>query len=85
MTKKLTAVYKMDGELHQMTREEYSTKKEFQNELKANGFTVVSISTEKDIEAMELGYKTYAALKKQVKFEKGLGAYNGWADRVIGS
>lgn len=48
---KLTALYrnKRNGNLKNMVEKDHKTKKAFAKELKANGFRVVAILTEKDI------------------------------------
>jgi transketolase N-terminal domain/subunit len=47
--KNLTAVVRMNGCTKHIKNDEYSTKQEMQADLKANGFTVLGIVTDKEI------------------------------------
>jgi hypothetical protein len=62
----LTAIYTDDkGNKNQiMTRNDYSTKKEFKLDLRANGFKNIRIHTEEDFNAMHKGFKSAADMKK---------------------
>ena len=47
-----------------ITRDQYKTKTEFENILRRHGYTVIRISTTRDIAAQKYGFETFAAMKK---------------------
>lgn len=48
-------------------RDIYKNKTEFSRELKANGYTVIRISNKRDLAAQNIGYKSFAEIKKLAK------------------
>lgn len=46
-------------------RDCYKTKEAFWIDLELNGYTVIRISTNRDLAAMDDGFETFAAMKKQ--------------------
>jgi len=47
-----------------ITRENYTSKKKFARDLRANGYAVISILNKRDIAAQEDGFKTFKEMKK---------------------
>ena len=47
-----------------ITRDRYKTKTEFKKALQQHGYTVVKISTVRDLEAQKHGFETFTAMKK---------------------
>ena len=45
-------------------RDRYQTKTEFKHALQRHGYTVVRISTTRDLAAQKYGFETFAAMKK---------------------
>lgn len=54
-------------ELKLLSRD-YPSKESFWRELEANGYIVRRISTDLDLKAMDYGFETWSALKKQDKW-----------------
>ena len=63
--KRMVAIYKdkNGGDWKQMEQTDYSTKKEFAKELRANGFVVRDILTDEDLRAQNRGYHNAAAAR----------------------
>ena len=57
--KNLTAIVKLDGATTHKTYNDYKTKKEFKNELRMNGYTVIAILTDKEIESRRITADKY--------------------------
>lgn len=49
---------------------DYITKKDFANDLRSNGYTVIRISNKRDLKAQEMNFSSVDVLKKMINWEK---------------
>lgn len=54
---------KKTKEIHLIERD-YDSKKAFEKDLRSNGYAITRISSRRDIAAQDVGYETFAAMKK---------------------